>query len=116
MSTSVLPNLLVPGIGTALAAASAPRVLVANLDEQRGEGEGRSIADHVRLLTAAVPGLRIDHAVVHDGPAPRTGRPALRADDELAGLVGNVTTADLLAARGGHDPAALAAALRRLVA
>lgn len=113
--TSILPNLLVQGIGEALAAAPAPRVLVANLDEQQGEGEGRSIADHVRMLTAAVPGLVIDHVLVHDGPAPDTGRPPLRADDDLAVLVGDVHAADLLAAGGGHDPAALATALRRLV-
>lgn len=113
--TSILPNLLVPGIASALAAARAPRVLVANLDEQRGEGEGRSIADHVRMLTAAVPDLIIDHVVVHDGPAPSTGRPALRADDDLAMLVGNVRAGDLLTATGGHDPAALAGVLRRLV-
>lgn len=113
--TSILPNLLVPGIGEALASARAPRVLVANLDEQRGEGEGRSIADHVRMLTAAVPDLLVDHVLVHDGTAPATGRPALRADDDLAMLVGQVRTADLLAAGGGHDPAALATALRRLV-
>ncbi len=114
--TSILPNLLVPGIGEALAAAPAPRVLVANLDEQQGEGEGRSIADHVRMLTAAVPDLLVDHVLVHDGSAPNTGRPALRADDDLAMLVGNVRAADLLADGGGHDPAALATALRRLVA
>ena len=116
VSTSVLPNLLVPGIGAALAAADVPVVLVANLDEQRGEGEGRSIADHVRLLTGAADGLRIDHVLVHDGPAPATGRPALRADDDLRALVDGVHTADLLAPGGGHDPAALAQALRRLVA
>ncbi len=114
--TSVLPNLLVPGIGEALAAARAPRVLVANLDEQTGEGEGRSIADPVRMLTAAVPDLLVDHVLVHDGPAPATGRPPLRADDELAMLVGTVRAADLLGERGGHDPEALAATLRRVAA
>ena len=114
--TSVLPNLLVPGIGEALAHARAPRVLVANLEEQRGEGEGRSIADHVRMLTAAVPDLLVDHVVVHDGPAPATGRPPLRADDDLAMLVGTVRAHDLLAEGGGHDPWALATVLRRLVA
>lgn len=114
--TSVLPNLLVPGIGRALAAARAPRVLVANLDEQVGEGEGRSIADHVRMLTSAVPDLLVDHVLVHDGPAPDTGRPPLRADDDLAMLVGGVRAGDLLAPGGGHDPDALAAALVRLVA
>ena len=116
VGTSVLPNLLVPGIGAALATVDAPKVLVANLDEQRGEGEGRSIADHVRLLTAAVPDLRFDHVLVHDGPAPATGRPALRADADLADLVGTVHAHHLLADGGGHDPVALAAALRRLVA
>jgi len=114
--TSILPNLLVPGIGDALATARAPRVFVANLDEQRGEGEGRSIADHVRMLTAAVPDLLIDHVIVNDGPAPSTGRPELRADADLATLVGRVHAADLLASEGGHDPALLARALLDLVA
>ena len=41
--TSVLPNLLVPGIAAALSSTSATTVFVANLDEQQGEGEGRSI-------------------------------------------------------------------------
>lgn len=113
--TSILPNLLVPGIGVALAAAPAPCVLVANLDEQQGEGEGRSIADHVRTLTAAVPDLVIDHVLVHDGPAPATGRPPLRADDDLATLVDGVHAGDLLGHRGGHDPDALAVWLRQLV-
>lgn len=114
--TSLLPNLLVPGLAAALRDARAPRVLVANLDEQRGEGEGRSIADHVRMLSAAVPGLLLDHVIAHDGPAPPTGRPPLRVDDDLVMQVGNVRTGDLLAEGGGHDPDELAVALRRLVA
>lgn len=112
--TSVLPNLLVPGIADALATTDAAVVFVANLDEQCGEGEGRSIADHLRLLRGACPGLRVDHLVVHDGPPPPNGRRPLRVDAEAAAEVGLVHAADLLdrAPVGGHDATALASVLR----
>lgn len=116
--TSVLPNLLSPGIAEAVASTDAPVVLVGNLDEQWGEGEGRSLADHVRLLREAAPGLRIDHLVAHDGPAPRNGRTPLRADGEVAALVGAVHEDDLLARTdvGGHDETALARVLAGVLA
>lgn len=113
--TSLLPNLLVPGIAAALAGTTAHTVFVANLDEQQGEGEDRSIADHLDLLRAACPELRVDTMITHDGPRPTTGRTPLRVDGAARSRVGTVVEADVLAAEGGHDAAALATALRSLV-
>ena len=48
--TSVLPNLLVPDIASALAATPAPVVYVANVATQPGETDGYSLDDHVEAL------------------------------------------------------------------
>ena len=50
--TSVLPNLLVPGIGHAMEAAKALKVYVCNVATQVGETNGYSLEDHVRALQA----------------------------------------------------------------
>lgn len=48
--TSILPNLLVPGIRQALCATSAPRIFVSNVATQHGETDGFSVADHLLVL------------------------------------------------------------------
>lgn len=113
--TSVLPNLLVPAVAAAVRATAAPVVLVGNLDEQLGEGEGRSLAEHVRLL-ARHAGVVPDVVLAHRGDDPAAGRTPLHADTALHELVDRVVEADLLAPGGGHDVGALAAVLRDLLA
>ncbi len=115
--TSIIPNLLVPGIRAAVIEAAAPVVLVANLREQPGETEGMSLVDHLDVLAAHVPGLRLDALVVHDGPPPQgPGRPLGIEEVGLADRVGRLVRADLKDAHDGHDPMALAAALDTFVA
>jgi uncharacterized cofD-like protein len=110
--TSLLPNLLVPGIRDALVASTAPFVFIANLREQPGETEGLTLADHLAAVTAHVPELRIDVLVTHDGPAPSgPGLPLTVAPAAVAAHVGRVVTADLLDGADGHDPTALARVL-----
>ncbi|MFT4744178.1 MAG: putative cofD-like protein [Nitriliruptoraceae bacterium] len=113
--TSLVPNLLVPGIAAAVVAARAPVLLVGNLDEQDGEGEGRSVCDHLDMLEAAAPGLRIDHVLMHQGPLVRSDRAPMAAGAGLATRAPELVCADLVDATGGHDPTLLAAAIRRLV-
>lgn len=48
--TSVLPNLLVPGVKEALAQATAPCIYVCNIMTQPGETEGLSAAGHLQVL------------------------------------------------------------------
>jgi uncharacterized cofD-like protein len=109
--TSLLPNLLVPGIAAALAEAVAPVVLVANLREQPGETEGLTLLDHLDALDAHVPGLRIDALVAHEGPPPHgAGAPLVCDTDALAARVRRLVAVDLLDGADGHDPAALARA------
>ena len=50
--TSLLPPLLVAGIGEALAQTSAPRLYVCNVATQVGETEGYALSDHLAALAA----------------------------------------------------------------
>jgi uncharacterized cofD-like protein len=111
--TSVLPNLLVPGIARALQATPAPVALVANLREQPGETSGLTLHDHLDIVADHLPGRPVDVLVVHDGPSPSGPGTPLRAPDTHP-TVRRVLTADLLDGDDGHDPAALAAVFAQL--
>jgi uncharacterized cofD-like protein len=107
--TSLLPNLLVPGITEALSRAPGPVVFIANLREQPGETEGMLLVDHLAAIRAHVDDLYLDVLVGHDGPPPSGGGSPLVADaDALTDRVGRVLLADLLDGEDGHDPAKLA--------
>lgn len=106
--TSLLPNLLVPGIARALAAANCPVALVANLREQPGETEGMSLIDHLTALADHVPDLRIDALIVHEGRTPTTEGAALALDRSTIDPTIEVVAAELVDRREGHDPAVLA--------
>jgi uncharacterized cofD-like protein len=64
--TSVLPNLLVPGVAQAVAASPALKVYVCNVATQRGETEGYSVADHVAALEAHVQGRLFPIVLAND--------------------------------------------------
>lgn len=67
--TSVIPNVLVPEIATALRETTAKKVLVLNLAPQPGETAGFSTERHLHVLRQHAPGLDFD-AIVLDS---RTG-------------------------------------------
>ncbi len=114
--TSLLPNLLVPGLGRALVTATAPVVFIANLREQAAETEGMTLSDHLHVLLDHVPGLRVDAVVVHEGAPPAGEGAPLEPDVEgVAELGVRIERADLLDGADGHDPAALAPVLRRVL-
>lgn len=113
--TSLIPNLLVPGIAKAIADSRAPKVLVANLREQPGETEEMGLADHLEALYDHVPGLRPSHVLVHEGPAPTGPGAALAPDERLAALVDVVRRTDLLDGADGHDPSKLGRALAAIM-
>jgi uncharacterized cofD-like protein len=119
--TSILPNLLVPGIRDALAAATALRVYVCNVATQTGETAGLTLAGHVDALVAhTAPGI-VDAVLANDrfdatAPAdwtdevvrldwPPLATPAPRL------VLDSVVDPDYA---HHHDPARLAAAVMRL--
>ncbi|MDR3560184.1 MAG: YvcK family protein [Negativicutes bacterium] len=63
--TSVLPNLLVPGMADALRQTQAVKIYICNVMTQRGETHGYTASQHVQAILDHVgPGI-IDYAVVN---------------------------------------------------
>ena len=63
--TSLIPNLLVDGIATAIEEAAAEKVLIGNLMTQRGETDGFTLGDHLRALAEYVDVSRFDLLVAN---------------------------------------------------
>lgn len=69
--TSVIPNLLVPGVKQALEASKAPKVYVCNVMTQPGETDGMAASEHCTAIFRAVEGKPFDHVIVNTG-VPRS--------------------------------------------
>ncbi len=73
--TSILPNLLIPEIASAIAKSRAPRVYIANLMTQPGETAGYALADHLRAIQKHVAHRVIDWIVANRQPvSPEVAR------------------------------------------
>lgn len=91
--TSVLPNLLVPGIVQAIRGSHAVKLYVCNVMTQPGETDGYTASEHVRaIIDHAGPGI-VDYALVHRGRVA----PALTEKYRLMG--GYPVAADVRAIR-----------------
>jgi uncharacterized cofD-like protein len=124
--TSILPNLLIPGIRQALAKTKVPVVLLLNLMTQPGETDGMMGADHLRALVKHAGSGIVDAVLVNSTPIPdsliahyaETGSEPVAVDRAALEALGAVIhQADLLAADGDlirHDSAKLAAAVLAL--
>lgn len=63
--TSIMPNLLVPGIAGAVVRAPALKVYVCNIMTQPGETDDMSASDHARALLGTATGRLFDYALVN---------------------------------------------------
>lgn len=70
--TSLVPNVLVPGVADAIRRSDALVVYLSNVMTQPGETTGYSIADHVDALLAHAPGLELSHILANSTPVPET--------------------------------------------
>jgi len=111
--TSVIPHLLVPGIHDALVNTPAKRVLTLNLVMHTVETVGFSAKNHLEVLAAHAPELRLD-VVLAD--------PDIVGDEVLLRRVAGDMGAELVLARvgdqgrrGQHDSLRLAAAYRDII-
>ena len=108
-----MPTLLVPQLRDALIATSAKRALVLNLTGTDHETAGLSPTDHLEVLAAHAPDLRLD-AVVAD-PSLVDDRGHLEQAAQALGARLHVAPV----ARGPeidqHDPTRLATAFAELV-
>jgi len=119
--TSVMPNLLVPGIRKALEATTALKVFVCNVATQHGETDGFGVAEHLAALQAHLgPGL-VGAVVANNNidVLPEAWHsaavPVQNTDSSVFDGV-RLVEADVVAEenRYRHDPAKLAAIVMRL--
>ncbi|HTY73664.1 MAG TPA: uridine diphosphate-N-acetylglucosamine-binding protein YvcK [Actinomycetes bacterium] len=111
--TSVIPHLLVPQLRDALVTTPARRVLVLNLRPQPGETSGFSAENHLEVLLAHAPELRLDVVV-----ADRAEVPDPKGLGELCAALGaELVVADVAADDGSarHDPERLASVFGTVV-
>jgi uncharacterized cofD-like protein len=68
--TSVLPNLIIPGISDAIVKSSAFKIYVCNVMTQRGETEGFSASDHVQVIVEHTDKDIMDACIINNAEAP----------------------------------------------
>jgi uncharacterized cofD-like protein len=111
--TSVVPNLLVPELGRAVAAVSERVVYLCNLEPQPGESSGFSPEAHLAALLAHCPGLRVPVVLCQRPATPAAVEREVAAFAELGARVLHADLADP-DQPGRHDPTRLAVALKEL--
>lgn len=123
--TSIIPNLLVPEIVTALAKAKVPRIYVCNIMTQPGETETYSVADHIEAIDRAC-GKKVFDAVLVQRKRPpeemiehyakENSHPVLVDREAIARLGRRVVIANIMdeaATSVRHDSQQLARVLLR---
>ncbi|WP_290587985.1 YvcK family protein [Alicyclobacillus sp.] len=68
--TSVLPNLLVPGLADAVASSRAKKIYVCNVMTQPGETDGYSASEHVEVIYRHVGRRLFDYILVNAASLP----------------------------------------------
>lgn len=94
--TSLIPNVLVPGIAEAISQSPAVKVFVCNLMTQANESLGLDAADHIRAIYDHARRPIFDYALVNSVPAS----PQMKAQYALEGAAQIVATAEPIRALG----------------
>jgi uncharacterized cofD-like protein len=63
--TSLLPNLLVDGVVSAIQRSNAVRILICNITTQPGETDGFSASDHLREVRSYLDGALVHYCVIN---------------------------------------------------
>ena len=110
--TSIVPNLLIPGIAQAVDKSRALKVYICNVAEEPRQTEGYSVQDHLAVVQR-YSGADSVHAVIANSSIPAGPTPAgldfirpRRPWDESALLIEADVIDEFATAR--HDPAKLA--------
>jgi uncharacterized cofD-like protein len=104
--TSLIPNLLVPEIASAIAQTTVPRIYVCNIMTQPGETQGYSVADHIRAIDNACGQVKLfDAVLVHKkSPSPQSliryaqqnSHPVFLDREDVTGLGRRIVLANVL--------------------
>lgn len=92
--TSLIPNLLIPGMSEELEMARAVKILMANAMSEHGETDGFTVSDIVRAVERHVPGRRIVDTVIYN-TAPIDRGTLARYKKEHASAIENILDEDL---------------------
>ncbi len=68
--TSLIPNLLVPGVSQAISGSKALVVYLCNIMTQPGETTGYGLGQHVEALLEHCPELKLSFVLANDAPVP----------------------------------------------
>lgn len=77
--TSVIPNLLVPGIAQALRECQAPRVYICNVMTQPGESDDFSASQHVKAILDNAGNHIFDYVLINTGVPSESAQEKYRA-------------------------------------
>jgi uncharacterized cofD-like protein len=124
--TSVIPNLLVPGIAQALYDSHAARAYICNVMTQPGESDAFTAAEHVTAIHANVDQRVFDFVFINNGLPSQvsiekyreSGQFLVESDgDRIRAMGYRVVAADFMSESDfvRHDPARLASRLMTLV-
>lgn len=122
--TSLIPNLLVPGVAEAISDSKALVVYLCNIMTQPGETTGYGVGEHVKELVEHCPDLELSFVLANNAPVPESTLRRYRSEGaDCVGIPASggavpcrVEAHDLLAAGEPvrHDGAKTAAALQTL--
>lgn len=118
--TSVLPHLLIPDLGKAIASSSAQRIIVLNLAPRNDpETSGAAIDEHLAFLTRIVPDFTAD-VIIADPSHVHDERDSAMLSAAAARLGASLLIEQVAYLRGAkpgsHDPGRLALALENAIA
>ena len=124
--TSVIPNLLVEGIGDAICRSNAVKIYICNVMTQPGETDGYTASMHVKAIMDHAGRNAVDYVIVNSTPVPEnlkqkyaeTGAyPVVVDDDALNKLGVGIIKADLITSLDAihHDPKKLCDSVMRVV-
>ena len=124
--TSILPNLLVPGIAEAIRNSRAPKIYICNLMTQPGETDNYTASDHLQAISLHVGDCIVDYVIVNHKQGPeklrkryqQEGAYPVKSDHrKLAKMNVEVISGDLLSENEflRHDPLQTAAEIFSII-
>lgn len=121
--TSIMPNLLVDGVASALKKSNAIKIYICNVMTQPGETDNYSASQHVKAILDHTGRDMIDFVLVNSTPIPETmwrgtgAKPVTIDEDKINALGCGLFKEDLVSTTevGRHDPDKLCAAVMKII-
>lgn len=124
--TSIMPNLLVPGIKENIVASPAKTFYVSNIMTELGETDDYTAADHLKVILEHVNEPLIDYIIVNSGIIDEhrllrykkeKAIPVIASNEEILQMGVNIIEADLVSDDdvAWHDPDKLALAILKML-